>query len=334
VPPHASAGDGGAERCSLLEDGGGTSRSAGQSRLYTSVCMTSTPLYIVEEHHEAFFVWGYAMLHGQLAPSGNALLHVDEHADLSVPAFHSPARERKTDLPSLAAFTYHHLGIASFILPAVYQGIFDEICWVHPRVAKGRATRLIISSFEGDAMNLQMIPAPAQAQEPGGDGRFFDYRLQAVTEPYTATRPVVLDIDIDFFSSDERSKSCRLEVTRDEYEKFHRDPYHMLRLMPNKAARASIEDGRYFLEVTSSHPEPVLLPPPTPAQIAERVEVFVAFLKMSAVQPQIIIVCRSRFSGFTPTDQWEFIEQTVLAGLRELYTFEPTHIREITPNDR
>lgn len=296
--------------------------------------MKSTPLYIVEEHHEAYFVWGYAMLHGQLAPSGNALLHVDEHADLSVPAFRTPARERKADLPSLAAFTYHELGIASFILPAVYQGIFDEVCWVHPRVAKSRASRVQVSSFQSDGMNIQMVPAPVQMAEPGGDGRFFEYRLQPVTEPYAASRPVVLDIDIDFFSSDERSKVCRLEVTREEYEKFHRDPYHMLRLMPNKAARGSIVDGRYFLEVSSSHPEPVLLPPPTPEQIAERVDAFVGFLKASVIQPQIIIVCRSHFSGFTPADQWELIEETVLAGLRRLYTFEPTHIREITPNDR
>lgn len=295
--------------------------------------MNSTPLYIVEEHHEAYFVWGYAMQHGQLAPSGNALLHIDEHADLSVPAFRSPIRERASDLSALAAFTYHQLGIASFILPAVYQGIFDEVCWVHPRVAKGRASRVQVSSFQGDGMNLQMLPAPAQNAEPGGDARVFDYRLHPIAEPYSTSRSVVLDIDIDFFSSDEGSKSCRLEVTRDEYDRFLREPYHMLRLMPNKAARASIEDGRFYLEVTSSHPEPVLHPPPTPSQIAERVAAFISFLETSAVAPQIIIVCRSRFSGFTPADQWEFIEQTVLAGLRQLYNFEPVHIREVTRCD-
>lgn len=295
--------------------------------------MKTTPLYIVEEHHEAYFVWGHAMMHGQLPPSGNALLHVDEHSDLSLAAFRTSARERKSDAAGLAAFTYHELGIASFILPAVYQGMFDEVCWVHPRVAQGRLNRLQISSFNGDEINLQMSPAHAQAEGPAGDRRGFDFRLHPVTQPYTSERSVVLDIDIDFFSSDERAKSCQLEVTREEFEKFHRDRYHMLRLMPNKAARATAEDGRYFIEVTSSHPEPVVLPPPTAAQIVERIGTFIEFLKTSAVAPVIIIVCRSRFSGFTPADQWEFIEATLLDGLRTLFQFEPVHIREITPDE-
>lgn len=295
--------------------------------------MKTTPLYVVEEHHEAYFVWGYAISQGQLAPTGNALLHVDEHADLSVPAFHAPARQRRTDASGLVAFTYHELGIASFILPAVYQRMFDEVCWVHPRVARSRTSRLRIGSWQGDETNLQMSAAPATAEAPDGDWHSFDYRLQPATEIYTATHPVVLDIDIDFFSSDERAKTCRLEVTREEFDRFHRNRYHMLRLMPNKAARGSVEDGRYFLEVTSSHPEPVLLLPPTPEQIAERVDTFIEFLQKSAIAPEVIVICRSRFSGFTPADQWELIEQTLLAGLQRLFTFEPVHIRNITPDE-
>lgn len=294
----------------------------------------SIPLYIVEEHHEAFFVWGRGMAQGQLAPSGNALLHVDEHSDMSTPAFRHPLRERKTDLAALAAFTYHELGIASFILPAVFLGMFEEVCWVHPRLAKASGSRLQVSSFQGDGKSFQLARAAADSPANDGDRRVFDYRLHPATLPYTTARPIVLDIDLDFFSSDEHPKVCRLEVTREEHDRFCRDPYHLLRLMPNKAARASTEAGRFYLEVSSSQPEAMLMPRPTPEQIAERIGNFVRFLQTSAVSPQMIVICRSRFSGFTPADQWQLIEETLLAGLRSLYQFEPVHIREIAPDDR
>ena len=39
------------------------------------------PLFIVEEHHEAFIAWNHAVQKGWLPNKENCLLHVDAHSD-------------------------------------------------------------------------------------------------------------------------------------------------------------------------------------------------------------------------------------------------------------
>ena len=41
--------------------------------------MKTTNLYIIEEHHEAFWLWNYCIMRGTIKPSHNTLLHVDHH---------------------------------------------------------------------------------------------------------------------------------------------------------------------------------------------------------------------------------------------------------------
>jgi len=43
--------------------------------------MKMVPLYIIEEHHEAFYIWNKTTEQGFLPPFGNTLLHVDHHTD-------------------------------------------------------------------------------------------------------------------------------------------------------------------------------------------------------------------------------------------------------------
>jgi len=43
--------------------------------------------FIIEEHHEAFFVWNYAVLNNLLPAKGNNLFHIDEHSDMGTPRF-------------------------------------------------------------------------------------------------------------------------------------------------------------------------------------------------------------------------------------------------------
>ncbi len=45
--------------------------------------MRSIPTFIVEEHHEAFLIWKYAIQNNLIPAKGNHLFHVDEHSDMS-----------------------------------------------------------------------------------------------------------------------------------------------------------------------------------------------------------------------------------------------------------
>ncbi|MGI6647526.1 MAG: UPF0489 family protein [Bacillota bacterium] len=71
--------------------------------------MTKTltvPLYIIEEHHEAFFIWHYGYFKGLINPFGNTVLHVDSHEDLVLPRLNSSIDELADDLGKIYAYGY------------------------------------------------------------------------------------------------------------------------------------------------------------------------------------------------------------------------------------
>ena len=50
-------------------------------------------LVILEEHHEAYCVWLYAILKKIIPYSGNFLIHIDQHADLELPIFNNSIKK-------------------------------------------------------------------------------------------------------------------------------------------------------------------------------------------------------------------------------------------------
>jgi hypothetical protein len=64
-------------------------------------------------------------------------------------------------------------------------------------------------------------------------------------------------------------------------------------------------------------------------EIIRRIDIFLEFLIKNNLEPQLIDICRSRLSGFTPNDQWEFIEQKLIEKLSTIYELEINHITDI-----
>jgi len=83
--------------------------------------------FIIEEHHEAFFVWNYAVLNNLLPAKGNNLFRIDEHSDMETPRFNLSIHELNGDLTLLENFTYNELNIGNFILPIIYQELFNKV---------------------------------------------------------------------------------------------------------------------------------------------------------------------------------------------------------------
>lgn len=296
--------------------------------------MAAIPTYLVEEHHEVFFIWHHAIQNGSLAPAGNLLLHVDEHADIGAPRFHRPLPPLGTDPHEVQRFTYQELACFEFIIPAIYQGIFTELVWIHGRPSR-KSDQLVIvrsrdgrgSSFELAGVDLGKKPMPAGDPAPGtAHARYF---VRTVEDPLPAAGPIVLDIDLDYFSCEDAVNQVqRVEVTRDEFESFANDRYHFLRITQGSRLRVSHEDGRYYLYLRN-YPEPM----PTPLRVAEeeilrRLDALMEFLVRNRVRPQLIEIARSRFSGFTPADQWEFIERALLTQLRAIFELDVRTIDE------
>ena len=62
-------------------------------------------------------------------------------------------------------------------------------------------------------------------------------------------------------------------------------------------------------------------------KIDRRVDAFFDFLRQNKISPSIITLARSRFSGYTPENDWEYIEKILLSKLNDVYDIK---IRDYT----
>ncbi|MBN1219836.1 MAG: UPF0489 family protein [Anaerolineae bacterium] len=299
--------------------------------------MTNIPLFIVEEHHEAFFIWNYAGFKGLIPTTGNTLLHVDQHADMGLPRFHTSLKTLPAQLSALAQFTYNQLCIGNFIPAAIYQGWFKEFYWLQHNKIKISQT-LHVYSYHETGQTLLMTTNLHQAGVFTSDRKSVLYELKTVNDPLPNKDGVVLDIDLDYFSCDKQYQTgnlghTRIEISKEEYDQFITDRYHPLRINVG-GVTTHVEQGRYYLLVNAfSEVIPSTLKV-MPTQILERIEQFGKFLQDNHIRPLLIDLCRSQFSGFTPADQREFIEKHLLALLTGLYPCETSYIGDILDKEK
>jgi hypothetical protein len=290
--------------------------------------MTAIPYYVMEEHHEAFFLWHYAIQRELIPASGNFLLHVDEHADLGTPRLHRALDELGDDLRTIDRFTFDELSCFEFIVPALYQRLFAEWVWIQANPPRNSDQLLLVQGIGGKGSRFELKAADFVEGRPPlvplwWHERASRYRLQTIAEPLEANDPLVLDIDLDYFSCEDAVNLVqKLEVTRDEYESFSRDRYHFLRVNQGSRIKMQEEGGRFFLYLRN-YPEPM----PTPLRVSddeilERIERFAAWLEANRIRPRLIGSARSRFSGYTPLDQWQFIETHLIERLGRLYDLD------------
>lgn len=276
------------------------------------------PLYLVEEHHEAYLAWNHAVATGVMPPRCAGLLHVDEHSDLGVPLVREPVRAAARTLAGCAGLTYRDLGIATFIVPAIYQGLFRRVVWLRQRFAAPPRHETLHVYARPDGVRLALTGELAHAGAMSLDRRQFVHEPRTEADPRPLGEIDVLDIDLDYFSCDPNAGlGVTVEVTAREYAAFLADPYHPLRCRCGPQAQASSDGARHWLHL----PEPYAPAAPTlkvdEAELRRRVDAFAAWLTDRAVRPRAITVCRSRRSGYTPGDQWALIEALLLDALRE-----------------
>jgi hypothetical protein len=207
------------------------------------------PLFIVEEHHEAFFTWNYAGLNKFIPATGNTLLHVDQHADMGLPRFHTSLKTLPAHLPALAKFTYRELCIGNFIPAAMYQGWFNKFYWLqHNRLKVSQTVH--VYSYRETGQTLLMTTNLHEAGVFNTDRKSVLYELKTVNDPLPGTDAVVLDIDLDYFSCDKQYQAGNLgqhciEITPEEYDRFTTDRYHPLRINVS-GVTTRIEQNRYW----------------------------------------------------------------------------------------
>ena len=286
---------------------------------------TPVPLVVCEEHHEAFYVWNDAIRRGWLPPGGNTLLHFDEHADMALPRLTRPVPDGP-DRAALAAWVYGELRIDDFIVPAFHRGIFDRLEWFRRRhVGLVKRARVFTGSVRGEGRELlygQWLARTRRHAPP--DVRLAHYRAAGVDEPARRRRNVVLDFDLDYFLCHPRPVFAdrRIYLSAAEFARVTGNRYHFLFTAPGARVRAGREGGRRFLEFGGG---PAAGAGETLADGLRRVAAAGAFLARQPWRPRLIVIARSRHSGYTPAAHWRKIERALLAELRRLYP-----LREVT----
>ncbi len=283
--------------------------------------MNRIPLTIIEEHNEVFYVWADAVERGELRPFGNTLLHVDHHPDFEAGGYPIRFRNEGLTLAQAAEMTRHALGIADFICPAIWYGLFNDIVFIGEKslfLRKAEQRTLTLVGEKELVLGDMTAFTRRKLVEDGANTRLFAYRSGGFGY-YRAIQPCVLDIDLDFFCSDDSLSTAqpkRLEMTREAYQDYRDNPYHPFRLLPKLMVTAREEDGRHYLVYEEHVPIPE---PPSDKTVLNRIKLFLRWLRQYDIRPQLISICRSRHSGYTPAHRWDFIEQNLLEGLGKLY---------------
>jgi hypothetical protein len=248
---------------------------------------------------------------------------VDEHDDVANLHLHRALDDGFAGWADLCRFTYGELACSDFIVPAVYQGLFREVCWLKRPPGRSSDQMLGVWSPDGAGRTLIVIE-----REPAPRCPRAAYRLRALGDAVPMNGPVLLDIDLDFFSSEDGAhQPLRIEITSAEFDALRTNPYHPLRLARGGRIRVEEVAGRHYLDLVH-RPDA----PPTPrraarAEIEESMRALSALLRPLA--PPVITVARSRHSGFTPAEQWEWIEEALLEMLRGIYPVEVRCLEDI-----
>ncbi len=297
----------------------------------------AVPLFIVEEHHEAFFIWNYGYFKGFINPCGNTLLHVDSHDDMVIALLDSSIDVLEEDLSSIYAYGYRELGIASFIIPAIYRGIINNYTFLCRYDAYSeKKTNRYVASYQGegkffktDEVNTFLRLQLESDENQWGKYQFYSYQEIGLTSQFATSQSLILDIDLDYFSCDNALSSVekKIEITEAAYNEFKNNRYHPFRILPVAGIMVSRTGDRYYLHYREWQ-EPPNLKKVSREVIDKRVNRFIDFLKTNNIRPGLIDICRSRYSGYTPVNQWEYIENKLMDGLKQLYNLQVTHINE------
>lgn len=240
---------------------------------------------------------------------------------MAKPVLRTSINELKRDRESLHRFTYDELGIGNYIYPAVSLGIFDTVYWMmQPDVVSQPKSiqEYILSTYRNEG-RIFMVNRADSSAFTGITFQRHDFTIEESLKP---NQPLVLDIDLDYFSCNPyQNELIRLEITREQFEQFHKDKYHLLRF--EYSCHTEQIGDQYFMVFNQS--EDIVIRPfarVSRAKITQRIEFFVDWLSMNQINPVTIDVCRDTFSGYVPENQREFIEDRLLSKLTTIYQLE------------
>ncbi len=284
------------------------------------------PVIFVDEHHEAFVAWHLFREKGIIPAMGNYLLHIDHHDDMECGGYDWDFSLRIETAAEARQCLDRALGIADFIIPAVYYGFFSTVHIlknIQPMDVCPKE-KVVFRRSESELKCWDYVPflhAPKK-KDPSSGYHFFTWINGGLEEHPAPLGKIVLDVDLDYFCWDDSLSSVpekRLEITAEAYEEYWADKNHPFRILPRRLLHVKADAGKYYLVYREHFLPPGLADEET---IVRRIERLLAYLAASGAVPMAIDICRSSFSGYLPHDRAAFVEREFLSRLSEVMELE------------
>lgn len=295
--------------------------------------MKEIPCTIMDEHRDGYLHWIAMIGRGYLPPTGNYLLHIDHHEDFVGGGYDWDMRNMPKTEEEALEFTDKCLGIADFIQPAIWQGIFDTCHLMMTLIPMEIRDEKKIMTYTGGSLlvkdHMPLLHGMAGRGDASDSGqKLFVLRRGGLNEidELEGAEHIVLDVDLDYFCWDNSLKSVpekRAEVTEEAYNEFIKDRNHPLRILPKKVIRAKKEDGRFYLVYEEPYERDRI---PGEDQIKKRIDRLFAWLGRCRIVPDTIDICRSSRSGYLPAERAGFTEAEFLKRLKEAYPIRETGV--------
>ncbi len=288
------------------------------------------PVYIFDEHHQAFYFWHRARIQGKLADAVD-LFHVDAHDDMAKPSqfkvpiyFRGPTEQ--VELEYYEKFARTELNIANFIFPAVLSGLLRNVYFVFPKWRKFKTARraFSISSAFGEGKVLKYTIKPDANSNPLLEKAYPDlkqfhyFALEADKLP--KNRKVILDIDMDYFACRDSAYNhmfYELEITRQQF--LSKDVLLADRTLPYSGLDFNFfeRDGKCFVKIERKKGAEHFHMPPQ-EELEREIDSLVTVLIQKKIRPVVVTICRSCNSGFCPGEYSRFIEPLLVTKLSAL----------------
>ncbi|SEH33115.1 UPF0489 family protein [Selenomonas sp. KH1T6] len=285
------------------------------------------PVIVADEHNEAFVAWHRFKEQKIIGETGNYLLHVDHHDDMVCGGYNWDFTQLAGTTEEARRLMDQALGIADFIVPAIYQGLFSTVHILknlRPVSLKKKEQYVCLASAK-ELICGDYVPFfhAAEKMNSESDYRFFS-RIDGglLGEDDLPQDGIVLDVDFDYFCWDNSLGSvpeARIEITAAAYEEFVNDRNHPFRILPKKVVNAKEQEGKYWLVYKEHLSTPQIASEET---IVRRMDKLIDYLAQAKMAFRAMDVCRSSHSGYLPSSRAAFVEREFFARIQRIMELE------------
>lgn len=285
------------------------------------------PVIVADEHNEAFVAWHRFKEEKIIGETGNYLLHIDHHDDMLNGGYDWDFTRLAGTTEEARRLMDQALGIADFIVPAIYQGLFSTVHILknlRPVSLKKKDQYVCLASAK-ELVCGDYVPFFHAAERTRSESnyRFFTRIDGGLSEENDLPQDgIVLDVDLDYFCWDNSLESVPeawIEITAATYEEYVNDKNHPFRILPRKVITVKEREGKYWLVYKENLSRSHIASEET---IIRRMDRLIDYLAQAKMAFRAMDVCRSSYSGYLPSSRAAFVEHEFFTRIRRIMDLE------------